>query len=68
MVASELHVPPGDGGDCDVSSCVDHLVLLQVAGLTEALAALRALVRPLACMHTLVFLQVSTVAETSAAV
>lgn len=68
MVASELHVPPGDGGDGDMSSRVDHLVLLQMAGLTEALAALWALVRPLACVHTLVFLQVSAVAEAPAAV
>lgn len=43
-------------------------MLLQMAGLAEALAALWALVRPLARVHALVFLQVSTVAEAPAAV
>lgn len=62
---SEFHVSPGDG---DVSPRVNHLMLLEVAGLAEALAALRALVWPLASVHSLVFLQVSAVAEAPAAV
>lgn len=43
-------------------------MLLQMAGLAEALAALGALVWPLAGVHALVFLQVSAVAEAPAAV
>ena len=47
---------------------MDPLVLLEVGGLAEHLAALMASVRPLPGVHALVLLEVSGVAEASAAV